>query len=221
MAATSNKTQRGAQRGGFALGVVVGLLVGLALALGVALYIAKVPVPFVDKVPQRTAEQDAAEAEKNRHWDPNAPLASKVGPPKPASGAEAASSAGAAASALSTAAPFSTAAPAPVAPAASAARIAAPAASGSASAMSAKPGAEPFVYFVQVAAFTRADEAEQLRARLALNGLMARVTERDQSGRTMHRVRLGPYDLREDAERVKTQALDVGYTESTLVRVNR
>ena len=64
MAATSNKTQRGAQRGGFALGVVVGLLVGLALALGVALYVTKVPVPFVDKVPQRTAEQDAAEAEK-------------------------------------------------------------------------------------------------------------------------------------------------------------
>lgn len=218
MAATSNKTQRGAQRGGFALGVVVGLLVGLALALGVALYVTKVPVPFVDKVPQRTAEQDAAEAEKNRHWDPNAPLASKAGPPKAASGADAAPSAGA------TGAPAAAAAmPAPPAPAASFARIppALAAASGAASAVSAKPGAEAFVYYVQVAAFTRADEAEQLRARLALNGLMARVTEREQNGRTMHRVRLGPYDLREDAERVKTQALDVGYAESTLVRVNR
>ena len=49
-----------AQRGGFALGMVLGVLLGLALALGVALYISKVPVPFVDKVPQRTAEQDAA-----------------------------------------------------------------------------------------------------------------------------------------------------------------
>jgi hypothetical protein len=42
------------QRGGFALGLVVGLLIGLALALGVALYITKAPVPFVNKVPQRT-----------------------------------------------------------------------------------------------------------------------------------------------------------------------
>ena len=59
------------QRGGFVLGLVVGLLVGLAMALGVALYITKAPVPFVNKVPQRTAEQDSAEAEKNKNWDPN------------------------------------------------------------------------------------------------------------------------------------------------------
>ena len=51
------------QRGGFALGLIVGLLLGLALALGVALYVTKVPVPFLNKVPQRTAEQDAAEIE--------------------------------------------------------------------------------------------------------------------------------------------------------------
>ena len=66
-----------AQRGGFAIGLIVGLLAGLALALGVALYVTKVPVPFVNKVPQRTAEQDAAETERNKNWDPNAPLANK------------------------------------------------------------------------------------------------------------------------------------------------
>ena len=42
------------QRGGFAIGLIVGLLIGLALALGVALYVTKVPIPFVNKVPQRT-----------------------------------------------------------------------------------------------------------------------------------------------------------------------
>jgi hypothetical protein len=67
------------QRGGFVLGLVVGLLVGLALALGVALYITKAPVPFVNKVPQRTAEQDQAEQARNKNWDPNAPLAGKPG----------------------------------------------------------------------------------------------------------------------------------------------
>ncbi|MFO1336606.1 MAG: hypothetical protein U1E80_16200, partial [Piscinibacter sp.] len=67
------------QRGGFALGLIVGLLIGLALALAVALYVTKVPVPFVNKVPQRTAEQDAAEQEKNKNWDPNAGLGHKNG----------------------------------------------------------------------------------------------------------------------------------------------
>ena len=70
--------KRSRQRGGFAMGLIVGLLIGLALALGVALYVTKVPVPFVNKVPQRTAEQDAAETEKNKNWDPNAPLSGKA-----------------------------------------------------------------------------------------------------------------------------------------------
>ncbi|MGS0756579.1 hypothetical protein ACVBEH_19240, partial [Roseateles sp. GG27B] len=33
-------------------GLIVGLLLGLAVALGVALYITKVPIPFINKVPQ-------------------------------------------------------------------------------------------------------------------------------------------------------------------------
>ena len=77
---------RAAQRGGFFLGLVIGVLLGLAVALGVALYVTKVPVPFINKVPQRTAEQDAAEAVRNKDWDPNAPLAGK-NPARPASAA--------------------------------------------------------------------------------------------------------------------------------------
>src|SRR6185436_164072 len=82
------------QRGGFVMGLIIGLMAGLAIALGVALYVTKVPVPFVNKVPQRTAEQDAAEAEKNRNWDPNSPLYGKnparpgaMPPPPPAASA--------------------------------------------------------------------------------------------------------------------------------------
>lgn len=73
------------QRGGFVLGLIVGLLLGLGLALGVALYVTKVPIPFVNKVPQRTAEQDAEEAARNRNWDPNAALGGR-GSAKAASG---------------------------------------------------------------------------------------------------------------------------------------
>jgi thiol:disulfide interchange protein DsbA len=70
------------QRGGFVMGLVVGLLIGLAVALGVALYITKAPMPFINKVPQRTAEQDRAEGPSwaaTSNWDPNAPLAGKPG----------------------------------------------------------------------------------------------------------------------------------------------
>ncbi len=44
----------------------------------------KVPIPFVTKTQRGGAEQDEAEARKNRDWDPNAPLAGKAGAAKPA-----------------------------------------------------------------------------------------------------------------------------------------
>ena len=59
-------TSMSTQRGGFVMGMVAGLLIGLALALGVALYITKAPIPFINKVPQRTVAQDTAETERNK-----------------------------------------------------------------------------------------------------------------------------------------------------------
>ena len=65
------------QRGGTLLGFVLGALVGLGAALAVAVYITKVPVPFMTKSQSRNTDSDAAEAKKNRDWNPNAPLAGK------------------------------------------------------------------------------------------------------------------------------------------------
>jgi cell division protein FtsN len=212
------------QRGGFALGLIVGLLVGLALAIGVALYVTKVPVPFVNKVPQRTAEQDAAETERNKNWDPNAPLASKpvapIRPPAAASGplppgiapapptATTAPRPGAASAAVTTAkpsvAPPTTTATAPTTPAPK----------------STKAGADPFSYFVQVGAYGKPEDAEQQRARIGLMGMSAKVSEREQSGRTMYRVRLGPYDRKEDADAIQERLSGSG-VEAALVRVER
>lgn len=196
------------QRGGFAIGLVVGLLIGLALALGVALYITKAPVPFVNKVPQRTAEQDNAEAERNKNWDPNAPLAGKPGAkPAPAAAASAAPAAPAATPAV------------PPAPATAAKPGRDPAAILS-GAPSTAATAEPFVYFVQVGAFTRSEDAEQQRARIAMLGYEAKVTEREQSGRTVFRVRAGPYDSREAADGAQVRLQEAG-VEARLVRVER
>jgi cell division protein FtsN len=51
-------------------------------------------------------------------------------------------------------------------------------------------------------------------------GMTAKVSEREQSGRTMYRVRLGPYDRKEDADAVQERLAGNG-VEAALVRVER
>jgi len=207
------------QRGGFVLGVIVGLLVGLSLALGVALYITKAPVPFVNKVPQRTPEQDQAEQARNKNWDPNAPLAGK--PPKLPAAAGAASAAAGASSPTVAASAARGAATAAASAASDATRPGKdPAAILSGAATPGPRGAEPFVFFVQAGAFTRADEAEQQRAKLAMLGHSAKITEREQNGRAVYRVRMGPFETRGDAESLQGK-LQASSIESQLVRVER
>ncbi len=220
------------QRGGFAVGLIVGLLIGLVLALGVALYVTKAPVPFVNKVPQRTADQDAAEIEKNKNWDPNSPLSGKspVRPGGTASGVLAPAPSVASPTALPTPAPVTAATPVvPRASAPSSSRDPAailadkptPApAPKTAAAASAGARPDPFSYFVQAGAFTSTDDAEQQRAKLAMLGLEARLTEREQTGRTIYRVRVGPFDKRADADAAKDKLASAG-VEAALVRVQR
>lgn len=203
------------QRGGFVVGFLVGLLVGLALALGVALYVTKVPVPFVNKVPQRTAEQDAAEAERNKNWDPNAPLAGRNGTRPPAG----------AASGLVSPSPAAVLPPpsAPVArdPAAILADRAPPAGTTAAGKpVAPTPAADPFAYFVQAGAYGRQEDAEQQRARLAMLGFEAKITEREQSGKTMYRVRVGPFDRKDAADGTKERLAGAGI-DAALVRVQK
>jgi cell division protein FtsN len=209
------------QRGGFAVGLIVGLLVGLVLALGVALYVTKVPVPFVNKVPQRSAEQDAAEAERNKNWDPNAPLSVKVAPRgvAPASPGLAAPSAATRATPRTPPPPGLNAVAAPTAPTA-APNVPPSAALASAPAKALKPGTDPYAYFAQAGAYSRAEDAQAQRAKLALIGLDAKIVEREQSGRTVYRVRLGPFEKRPDAEAM-LERLNSASVESSLVRVER
>jgi cell division septation protein DedD len=82
------------------------------------------------------------------------------------------------------------------------------------------PAADPFEYFVQAGAFRTPEDAEGQRAKLAMMGMEARVTEREQSGRTVYRVRMGPFNKKEEAERTKDRLDNIG-TETALVRVQR
>ncbi|MEO7852018.1 MAG: SPOR domain-containing protein [Rubrivivax sp.] len=207
------------QRGSFAVGLLVGVLAGLVLALGVAMYVNQVPVPFINKVPQRTAEQDAAEVERNRTWNPNAPLS-----PKAAARAAAPTPGSTPPPAVATAAPAprpaSTAATGPTTRANTGDVPRPAAAPTTVAAKPSKPGAEPFTYFAQAGAYSRAEDAQAQRAKLALMGLDARIIEREQAGRTVYRVRLGPYEQRPEADAM-LERLGSASVESTLVRVER
>lgn len=197
------------QRGGTILGFVIGVVVGLAAALAVAVYVTKVPVPFINKGQSRTPDQDAAEIKKNKDWDPNAPLYGK-NPAKPASAATAPAAAMGAASAP---------VPAPAAKAELKPAVTADPLGDLAKARAAASN-EPFIYFVQVGAFRTPEDAESQRAKLSLGGVEAKVSEREQSGRTVFRVRVGPFDKKEEADKAK-EKLDAAGQETALVRVQR
>jgi len=198
------------QSGGTILGFILGVVVGLAVALAVAIYVMKVPVQFMSKGQSRTPEQEAAEARKNKDWDPNAPLYGK-NPAKPLVPAEAAASAAAVAPSTVVASPT-------VPKKESKPAVTADPLGDLASARSAS--SDPFIYFVQVGAFRTPEDAESQRAKLSLTGVETKVSEREQSGRTVFRVRSGPFDKREDADKVK-EKLDATGLETALVRVQR
>ena len=209
------------QRGGTLLGLIIGALVGLGAALAVAVYVTKVPVPFLNKNQPRNAETDAAEAKKNKDWDPNVPLAGKnsVKPAPVALGAVGTAPAPAAAASVA------------IKPKASSDPLGDLAKARTEGKADAKPdtktdagsstaGADPFSYFIQAGAFRTPEDAEQQRAKLSLMGFQAKVTEREQSGRTVYRVRLGPFDKKDEADKAK-EKLDGNSVETALVRVQR
>ncbi|MCA1715177.1 MAG: SPOR domain-containing protein [Gammaproteobacteria bacterium] len=79
-------------------------------------------------------------------------------------------------------------APTPAAPASS------PAATAAAPVVAAAPAAaDEARYILQAGAFQASGDAEQLKARIALLGLSARVESAQINDKTMYRVRMGPY----------------------------
>lgn len=169
-----NSIQR--QRGGTVLGFVIGLIVGLAVAVAVAVYITNAPLPFVTKV-QRPATH-VAPAPGAPLPDPNKPLygQGKNEPPEETKSA---------------------AAPPAVAPTAEKPAEKVP---GKEAAPAAEEGTR---FLLQAGAFKSPDEADAMRARLALLGLDARIFPIDQGGKTLYRVRLGPYGQLDEINRTR------------------
>jgi cell division protein FtsN len=220
------------QRGGTLIGLVIGLLIGLGAALAVAIYVTKVPVPFVDRNLSRNPAQDAAETERNKGWDPNATLNGRSatappaavpppaadgaivvppadGQPLPKPGAIRSTTEAPGADLLGDLANARLDKPATQSAAVKPAPTPAPG-----------PGADPFLYFVQAGAFKSAEDAEAQRAKLAMLGIEALLSEREQAGRTVYRVRIGPFNQKALADLAREQ-LEANGTEAALVRVQR
>jgi cell division protein FtsN len=234
------------QRGGTLLGFILGLVIGLTVALGVAMYVTKVPMPFSNKNQTRSADQDAVEAQKNKDWNPNGALQSKPVTPEAPADANA-NNPGASPANANVPTPAVTADPladlakkqnpnsAPIAPASGPTSAAASTSTTTSSAApsSAPPPAatpqpanktagsnDPFTYFVQAGAFKSAADADAQKAKLSMLGIEAKVSEREQAGRAIYRVRSGPFDDKDQAEKIKSR-IDSSGMDAALVRVQR
>ena len=189
------------------MGMIIGLLMGVVISLSVALWLNRLSNPFV---------------EKGKAVEPVAKF-SPAQPPAPAEAAKAAEQA----------AKGKLPAPekAPTKPAGERPRFefyqilpgekevsdkeakAAASAPRPPSLAGAKPGAAPGVpkpysgetYWLQAGAFAEEREADNLKARIALTGLEAsvRAVSIPDKG-TLYRVRLGPYQSLDDANRIKS-----------------
>lgn len=206
------------QRGGTVLGLVIGLVIGLGLALAVAVYVTKVPTPFTSNNQPRSSAQDVQEAEKNKNWNPNGELQPKlpaeiqVQPEAPTLGGVTPSR--------------------PIPALGSGQTEPTPAVSadplgdwvrsqtGQGNVASPDAASDPFVYMVQAGAFRNRSDADALKARLALLGMDATVSQRDQSDRVVYRVRLGPFKQKTEAESMRAR-LQRSNFENTLVRIQR
>jgi len=72
-------------------------------------------------------------------------------------------------------------------------------------------------FWVQVGAYGTRESAEQVRESLGVAGLSARVVSAEVNGKQVHRVRIGPFNGRTDAESAHARAVLLGYSNAQVV----
>lgn len=78
------------------------------------------------------------------------------------------------------------------------------------------PAAEEARYLLQAGAFERNADADDLKARIAMAGESARVESAEVNGKTMYRVRLGPYANAKAAEAAKARLAGIGISAASI-----
>lgn len=214
------------QQGNTFIGIVIGLVIGLAIAVVVALVITKGATPFTDKGhATKSTETTAGQAA-----DPNKPMygnkeaareaakdLAKDNTPK-APAADPLQAVVDKIQATPTPMPHPAPAPAPAEkPKAAPAPATVPGASNVAPQPVAKTapaadagGDEKFIYYLQAGAFREVADAENARAKLALLGFEANLSDRSTDTGVLHRVRIGPFNQVEAMNKVRSKLSENG-----------
>jgi len=166
-------------------GILVGMVIGVGMAAGLAWYIMKSPSPFVQKEPANAKPpvEIAKPAAPTRNATPNAPAAASGvvdGKPRFEFYKVLTDKQDAAVPAKPADKPQP------------------------AKAAESKPAAANEPYFLQAGSFSNADDAEKLKARLALLGIEASTqTAAIPDKGVWHRVRMGPYKNTDEMNRAR------------------
>lgn len=185
--------------GGTILGLVIGLAIGLGLALAVAFYISKKPPqerPGVKapNLPMSIKPATPAEAVVNEEEKP----ATQIDLNKPLQGKP----------------------PAVPSSADPIADIAAGKAAADAAASSKADAKTEVVFFVQTGAFASQSEADAQKASLAMQGMQSQISEGLVDGKSVWRVRIGPFANVDDSGIVRSKLTGMGI-KPAVIKVNK
>lgn len=178
-----------AQRGGTLLGLALGILVGALLSFAVVWYLNRAPLPFVEKAAPANAKTGQTPAPL--------PLPGKPGDKPVGEEGEKRFEFYDILEGKKSASP-AVAEPSP-----------APAKE--------PPAAADGRFYLQVGAFQKAQEAENLKARLALAGFEATIASAEVAGKgVVYRVRLGPFASFEEMNQMRKELSEQGITASVV-----
>ena len=214
---TKHSLQNGSrQAGGTVLGLIVGLIIGLAIAVMVALTINKTSLPFLNKA----AKPDRVELTPAQASDPNKPLYGSK-----AAARDAARDFAGTMAVPADAVPPNAADPQAAKNAAAKEVSVTPPTEKIKKVDAGKPAEakdgvidpvvktepdEKWTYFLQAGAFRDQTDAESARAKLALLGFEALISERPSENGTLYRVRVGPFGQLDTMNRMRGKLTDSG-----------
>ena len=205
------------QSGGTFLGIIIGLIIGLAIALGVALVITKGATPFTNK---NGKSEKASESLIEQIVDPNKPLYGNQNSAKSVAKDATKNGEEKQVDPKSEVKPGADTKPALDAklidenkPLVETKETKEAKKSDKVDSTVGTVGAvadEKWLYYLQVGAFREMTDAENSRAKLALLGFEASVSDRVVDNGHLYRVRIGPFNQIEAANRIRGKLSDNG-----------
>lgn len=192
------------QDGGTLMGLILGLVIGLGIAVAVALLITKTSMPFTNK----NIKTDKVDAPVTQMQDPNKPLYGSKDAVKEAAkdvakaidGSKPADTVTKAAEVKVETKPAPTPAEKNPEKAADKTEVKTPDAAAKTDVVDDK-----YIYFLQAGAFRELTDAESARAKLALLGFEAKISEKASDNGNLYRVRIGPFAQLEIMNRMRSK----------------